>query len=276
MSSIKRAVQVFDLLARRGPLGVRAVAQLLKLPLGSTHRILLDLEADSIIERSPADEWELSYRLLEITGLQLERIQLPHLARPVIEQLADTTGETVHLSAPSGGETVCIDKVQTNFDLQLSTRVGSHGPMYCRGSGKAILAFMNPEEQASVIAAIPLKAVTPHTITSISALRRELERTRRRGYSLDHEEAVVGIHCIGVPILNHLGRPVGAISVSGASPKADGAALDALVVELKQAGGYVSRRLGYSSDLPFGRAPEKHPWCAAHQTDQDVGRGSRR
>ena len=260
MSSIKRTVQVLDLLARRGPLGVRAIAQQLKLPLGSTHRILLDLEGESVVERTPPGEWELSYRMLEITGLQLERIQLPHLARPVTEQLADTTGETVHLSAPSGAETVCIDKVQTNFQLQLSTRVGSHGPMYCTGSGKAILAFMTPEEQARLIAASAMRTVTPYTITSPAALRRDLERTRRRGFSLDHEEAVVGIHCIGVPILNHLGRPVGAISVSGASPKAEGPALDALVAKVKGAGSYVSRRLGHSGDWPGdgeqGNAPE--------------------
>ena len=43
MSAITRSVQVMDLLARKGPLGVRAVAQQLALPLGSVHRLLLDL-----------------------------------------------------------------------------------------------------------------------------------------------------------------------------------------------------------------------------------------
>jgi hypothetical protein len=42
---------------------------------------------------------------------------------------------------------------------------------------------------------------------------------------------------------------VGAISVSGASPKAEGPALDALVAMLTEAGRYVSRRLGFSGDL---------------------------
>ena len=142
----------------------------------------------------------------------------------MLERLAETSGESVHLSAPSGTDSVCLDKAQTNFQLQLSTRIGSHGPMYCTGSGKALLAFLPEAERESLSAAQPFRAVTPHTITSLAALRRELQRTRERGYSLDHEEAVLGVHCVGVPILNRFGRPVAAISVSGASPKAAGPA----------------------------------------------------
>ena len=85
MSSIIRSVQAMDLLARKGPLGVRAVAQQLQLPLGSVHRMLLDLAEAGVVDRTPAGEWELSFRLLEITGLQLERIDLPRLCRPFAE-----------------------------------------------------------------------------------------------------------------------------------------------------------------------------------------------
>ena len=58
----------------KGPLGVRAVAQQLELPLGSVHRLLLDLAEEGVVERTADGDWELSYRLLEITGLQLDRI----------------------------------------------------------------------------------------------------------------------------------------------------------------------------------------------------------
>ena len=47
MSSIKRAISVVDLLARKGPLGVRSVAKQLNLPLGSVHRLLLDLAEEA-------------------------------------------------------------------------------------------------------------------------------------------------------------------------------------------------------------------------------------
>jgi len=144
MSSIRRSVQVIDLLARRGPLGVRAVAQQLALPLGSVHRILVDLAAEAIVERTPSGEWELSYRLLTITGLQLDRLEFARLARPYCERIAEATRETVNVSAVSG------------------------------------------------------------------------------------MEVVLGVHCVGMPILDRAGHAVGGISITGPAPKVPGPALDEL------------------------------------------------
>jgi DNA-binding IclR family transcriptional regulator len=252
VSSIARSILVVDLLARRGPLGVRAVAQQLELPLGSAHRILTDLASESIIERTVAGEWQLSYRLLEIVGVQLERVQLPRLARPVLEQLASETRETTFLAVPSGDEIVYLDKVQTDMQLQLNVELGTRRPMHCTGLGKAILAFLPEAHQEQVLAGIPLRRYTPNTITDPIVLRLELERTRQRGYSTDREEIIQGVHCIAVPILNHAGRPVGAISIAGTTPKSDGERLDAMVSRLKNAGEYVSRRLGFT-DRANGR-----------------------
>jgi len=246
MSSVLRSVHVIDLLAHRGPLGVRAVAQMLDLPLGSVHRIIVDLAAESVVERSVTGEWQLSYRLLEIVGAQLERVQLPRLARPVLEQLASETRETTFLAVPSRDEIVYLDKVQTDLQLQLNVELGTRRPMHCTGLGKAILAYLPQAQQEQILsAATPLRAFTPNTITDPMILRQELERTRERGYSIDREEIIVGVHCIAVPILNHAARPVGAISVAGTTPKTDGDRLDALVQRLRSAGEHVSRRLGF-------------------------------
>ena len=270
MSSIPRSIQVIDLLSRRGPLGVRAVAQLLELPLGSAHRILMDLASEAIVERTPNGEWELSYRLLEIVGVQLERVQLPRLARPMLEQLASDTHETTFLAVPSRDEIVYLDKVQTDMQLQLNVELGTRRPMHCTGLGKAILAFLPQAQQDQVLAAAPLRAYTPHTITDPIVLRLELERTRRRGYSIDHEEIILGVHCIAVPILNHAGRPVGSMSVAGTTPKNEGERLEAMVQRLKRAGEHVSRRLGYNprgaTSAAMPSVPDGHePPTAPHE-----------
>lgn len=228
-------------------MGVRAVALQLELPLGSAHRILLDLAGESVIERATNGEWELSYRLLEIVGMQLERVQLPRLARSVLEQLANDTRETTFLAVPSRDEIVYLDKVQIDLQLQLNVELGTRRPMHCTGLGKAILAFMPRPHQDQLLAGAPLRAYTPSTITDPINLRLELERTRQRGYALDREEIIPGVHCIAVPILNYTGLPVGAISVAGTTPKTEGERLDALVERIRSAGDYISRRLGFVS-----------------------------
>jgi DNA-binding IclR family transcriptional regulator len=249
VSSITRSIQVMELLARKGPLGVRAVALQLKLPLGSIHRLLLDLEAEGVTERTPDGEWELSYRLLEIAGAHLDRIELPRLARPFAERIAEETRETVNVNALHNMMGVTIDKVRGNEGMQLDMRIGSRGPLHCGGAGKAMLAFMTPEQQQSVYSQ-PLKRLTVHTITDPVELRREVERIARRGYSLDHDEVVVGVRCVAMPILDRVGHPVGAMSISGTSPKQPGPELDRLVSLLGEACGHVSKRIGYTGNWP--------------------------
>jgi IclR family acetate operon transcriptional repressor len=250
MSSIRRSVQVMELLARKGPMGVRAVAQQLALPLGSIHRLLLDFEAEGVAERTIAGEWVLSFRLLEITGMQLDRIELPQLARPFADRIAEETRETVNLNALHNMMGVTIDKVRGNEGMQLDMRIGSRGPLHCGGCGKAMLAFMTSAEQA-LVCGQALPALTPHTLTDPAMLRAELANIRARGYSLDHDEVVVGVRCVAMPILDRSSRPVGAMSISGTSAKQPGPALDRMVALLSEACGHVSRRLGYAGPWPL-------------------------
>lgn len=256
MSSIRRSVQVMELLARKGPMGVRAVAQQLGLPLGSIHRLLLDLEAEGVAERTIDGEWVLSFKLLEITGMQLDRIELPQLARPFADRIAEETRETVNINALHNLMGVTIDKVRGNEGMQLDMRIGSRGPLHCGGAGKAMLAYL-PEEQRRVVLAQPLKPMTAHTIIDPALLEREISRIRQRGYSLDYDEVVVGVRCVAMPILDRSGQPVGAISISGTSAKRPGPELDRMVALLAEASGHVSRRLGYAGRWPLSAAADE-------------------
>jgi IclR family acetate operon transcriptional repressor len=225
------------------------VATQLALPLGSVHRLLLDFEEAGIVERTLTGEWELSFKLLEITGLQLERIHFPALCRPFAERIAEATRETVNVNVLSGLHGISVDKVRGNEGMQLDWRIGSRGPLYCGGAAKAILAYMSEADQERVLAE-PMSAFTPTTFTDPKALRAELGRIRQRGYSIDNQEIVMGVFCVAVPILDRLGRPVGAISVTGPTPKAPGAGVMPIVEMLNEACGSVSRRLGYVGDWP--------------------------
>src|SRR5690606_15619950 len=126
---------------------------------------------------------------------------------------------------------------------------GSRGPLYAGGSAKAILAFMSEADQVRV-ANGPKTPFTPHTLTDATALLIELGRIRERGYSVDDQELVMGVFCVGVPILDRIGRPVGGLSISGATPKAPGSEVGRLVKLLNEACGHVSKRLGYAGAWP--------------------------
>ncbi len=253
MSATSRTIHVIELLARRAPLGVRDIARELDLPLGSTHRILTDLDAEEIVERNDRGEWELSYRLLQIVGIHLDKLSLPRLARPHLEQLAADTHETAFLAVPSKGEIVHLDKVEldtheTDMHLRLSIELGARRPMYCTGLGKAMLAYLPPAQQEQYLPSGPFPRYTPNTITDPEELKRELRRTRERGYATDREETILGMQCIAVPILNHLLQPVAAISIVGTGLITDEERFPSLVSKMMAVGTYLSRRLGMRAE----------------------------
>jgi DNA-binding IclR family transcriptional regulator len=258
LSSIRRAVQVLDLLARKGPQGVRAVAQQLSLPLGSVHRLLVDLSEEDMVERTPDGEWDLSFRLIAITGRLLDRLQLPRLVRPFADRIAEATGETVNLYAVNGLACVCLDKVRGNERMQLDMPIGNRGAIASGGAGKAVLAHL-PEEQVAQVLAAPIEPLTPATITDPAELRAELGRIRARGYAIDDQEVVTGVYCVSVPILDRHRRAVGAVSITGPSVKAAGPEIAPLVAMLNEACGFASRRLGYDGPWPPGAAARAVP-----------------
>ena len=230
-------------------MGVRALAKALDLPTGSTHRLLAELAAEHVIEPAKGTDWQLSYRLMEIVDQQIDLVGFPRIARPYCDGLAKFSGETVNINMLSGLSCVCIDKVRGNESMQLDWRIGARGPLHCGGSAKAMLAYLDADDQARVLAGV-MHAYNQHTITDPAALTAEIALTRARGYAIDSQEIVMGVYCVGVPILGRTGLPVGAISVSGTTSKTPGPGLGPLIDRLNEACQAVSRRLGYAGHWP--------------------------
>jgi IclR family KDG regulon transcriptional repressor len=84
--------------------------------------------------------------------------------------------------------------------------------LHCTAMGKAILAFLPEKEMLELVEVLALVAKTKHSITERGLLLAELKRTRKRGYSLNVEEYMLGVISIGAPLLNReTKRPLGAI-----------------------------------------------------------------
>jgi IclR family acetate operon transcriptional repressor len=67
-----------------------------------------------------------------------------------------------------------------------------------------------------------MPALTEYTFTDPRKLSQEIMRICARGYSIDNQEVIIGVYCVAVPILNGAGHAVGAMSITGTSPKQPG------------------------------------------------------
>jgi len=96
------------------------------------------------------------------------------------------------------------------------SQVGGMIPAHCSGLGRAILAWSDQETFEQVVAA-GMERRTPRTITSRTALQRELAAIPDRGWAYEREEGNVGVSCVAAPIFDALGNVVAALSVTGPS-----------------------------------------------------------
>src|SRR5207248_4588137 len=108
--------------------------------------------------------------------------------------------------------------------------------------GKALLAAVDDAAVIRLLGRTALRSVTAFTIPDVRRLLTDLAQTRGRGYSVDQQEGILGVFCVGAPVRDHTGRSVAAISLSTIKeffdPEAAGPQVMAAAVEISRAMGW--------------------------------------
>jgi IclR family acetate operon transcriptional repressor len=255
-TTVVKAMSIVEILAAKAEVGVglSELSALIGMPKSSTHRYMATLQSVGLAERNGVDRFRLGTRVIELAGSFLANSDLRSESQATLDELADMTGETIHLAVPSGTGVVYIAKIESKHTLGMSSHIGARLPMHCTALGKAILAFSAPERLQAVLAERP-EARTAHTITSPEALRAELVTVRSQGFALDNEENEVGICCVGAPIIDYTGNAIAAISISGPRERMNREHAIQLGPLLWESTQRVSRRRGFSGQFtdPNGR-----------------------
>lgn len=250
-TTVAKAIGILDILASTAESGISLteLSQLIEMPKSSTYRYLVTLEELGLAQRKGGDRFCLGTKVVELAGSYLVKSDLRNESQEILNELAEKTGETIHLAVPSGTEVVYIAKVESKHTLVMSSHIGARIPMYCTALGKAILAYSDGELVRSVIKQ-PMLQRTSSTITTAEALKKELELTRQRGYAIDNQENETSISCVGAPIFDYTATPIAAISISVPFQRINQESYDILGPMVMEAAYKVSRRKGYSGNFP--------------------------
>lgn len=210
--TLDRGLQVLEAVARAGdPLTVAEAAASVGLDRTVAHRLIATLSTRGYLQRDNRGGYRLGPTCLALASAITD---LRTMARPFLEALRNTTGETVHLVVLSGREVVFIDGIESIHTLRVTSRTGRLLPAHATSVGKAWLAALPPEHLDTLYGHADLVAVTPRTISDRNALERELMAIRERGYATSHGESENGVGSIGVAVCNPAGEPRAGLSVA--------------------------------------------------------------
>ncbi len=246
--AIERATDVLALFAdsNEATLGVTEIAQALNLSKAVVYRILSSFRAKGFVELDESSRrYSLGPRVLHLGLAYMNRMDIPALARPIMEHLSTVTNETATLSLRTGWNRVYVDQVTPDRDVKMVVKLGVEYPLHAGASSKAFLAFLDPDEQKQYLART-LEKLTKITVTSAKVLRAELEEIQERGYASSMGERMEGAGSVAAPVLGHDGRPVAVMSVCGPVERFRDDADEAAKLLVEATAG-LSRQLGYRS-----------------------------
>ncbi len=252
--AIKRAFEIIDLLAKQDAgLTISDIHRELKLPLSSAATILYTLKTLGYLDRDPrTSRYCLSTKMLSVSQGAVERIDIVGRCHGLLEGLVKESGLTGHVAVLREGESMYIDRVPGAGLIQFSSYIGMRWPAHASAVGKAILSALPETELQSFLKKYKLDEVTERTITSKTALGKQLKAFRRLGYAMEMNEGEIGVACVAAPVpgpgtLAGLG-----ISVTGTTHQITKSELPTLGALVRKYAGLMGLRLGVNEPRALG------------------------
>ena len=241
---IERMMSLLDALAAAPEAAsLKQLAQETQLHPSTAHRILAAMTAARFVERQDAGSYRLGIRLLELGNIVKSRINLREVALPFMQTLHEKIGEAINLGARHDDEIVYLERTSSGRSLvRVVYLVGGRAPLHLTSLGKLFLAADGPQKVREYAKRTGLPGKTPHSLTTLLALEKELDKVRRHGIAYDDEEAELGLKCVAAPIHDDEGHVVAALSVSAPADRHD----PDWARQVRETADEVSHALGYA------------------------------
>lgn len=240
---IERMMALLDVLADQPePVSLKVLARESGLHPSTAHRILAAMNSAAIVERQEAGSYALGIRLLELGNIVKSRINIRQVALPYMQQLHEVVGEAVNLGIRHADEIIYVERTSSGRSLvRVVYLVGGRAPLHLTSVGKLFLAADTVPEVRAYARRTGLPGKTPHSLTRIEALEKDLEKIRRHDVAYDNEEAEIGLRCVAAPIRNDEGRLVAGLSISAPSDRHN----PDWVTPIKATANEISQALGF-------------------------------
>jgi DNA-binding IclR family transcriptional regulator len=243
--SVRKAIALLRATAEHGDgASVSALARTAGLPRATALRLIQTMEGERLLQRVPAaDRVVLGPELLRLARSVDPGAVLLGLAHEGLARLREEVRETVTFSVvgPDGGLDV-VHQEDGPQHLVVRSWIGQRFPLHASSSGKVLLASYDDARLARFLRR-PREALTPATITSAPALRRELDAVREQGFGASVDELEEGLASVSVGMRGDGRALVGVINVSGLSMRFDGAARAGAVERMRALAGDVEAAL---------------------------------
>jgi IclR family transcriptional regulator, KDG regulon repressor len=247
IQSIERAVAILNLFkGSRAELSLGEIAESLKLAKTTVHNIIKTLEFQGLLQKDPATrQYRLGFSLYELGTIMAANLEINQSSFLILQRMANETGHVCRVGIWDSGTVFVTMTVQPHGNESLTRQFGPRLPGFCTALGKAMLAYQPESVVSKYLSEMELTAYTSYTITSREALLKDLEITRKRGYSFSNREILAHQAGIGAPVFKLSDRLAGAISMGLNPEDIDPTFIEKSASKLMRAAHEISMEMGH-------------------------------
>jgi DNA-binding IclR family transcriptional regulator len=174
------------------------------------YRVIQLLEVRGYLVRTKPDRYRLSLRLFELAHRHPPVNRLIDCALPALRALVGLTDQSCHLVVLRDAKALVVLQVDSPLPMRYSVALGSHFPALETSSGAVLIAALPDGEREGLIDKIIASGEAPESRTEIAARLKKIDRL---GFEMRQSLAVEGCTNISVPVRDHLGATVAALTV---------------------------------------------------------------
>jgi len=181
----------------------------------TTHRLLNGLIREGMVMQDASTRrYRLGRMVFELGLAVREEFDWEALCTPILQRVAEITGDTAFFNLRSGHESICIARCEGGYPLKaLTVEVGGRRPLCVSAGGAAMLAHM-PQSEVDKVMHASAPYLKRFDADRLQAIERLLAGSRKLGYGYNSELIIPSVCAIGVAICNQAGEPIAAISVA--------------------------------------------------------------
>lgn len=171
----------------------------------TAHRLIQGLEDHGFLLHVGGFGYVLGPRLLGLAVNAMRDLPLRDLARPILERLARSTGESAQLFVRDGDRRICVDAAESESELRTIVEVGASLPLTRGSAGKVFLAWTGDHDRSRLL----------ETAEDAGRLGQQIATARRRGWAESVSERAPGVASVSAPIFGPDRFLLAVVSVSG-------------------------------------------------------------
>lgn len=233
---------------------LRDLAKAARMPAAKAHRYLVSLSRLGLVAQDvQTSRYDLANFALELGLARQGRMDAIGLASRALEELRDSTGESVLLAIWGDQGPTVIRVLESRRLAFFLTRVGAVMPLTWSATGLAFVAFL-PESVTHSLVAAELEANRRSAGIQAPKTKKDLDvllgKVRQHGLSRILGTVTQGTNALGVPVFDHRGAVVAVVTLVGSERDLDMSLDGTLVRALRNTADSVSRKLGYSPPRP--------------------------